>query len=147
MRVYSLWVYTAKCIVGVYCDWVCNASCGCTGIVGIYSDWVYNAKCIVGTTHMLMTKPIALWVHTASYIVGVSGNHDNSDTRVGLRNIGATILHCSPQKQCAMKFLPKIWACIALTTKFVPPMLTDDQKQNRVVVSQEFPDRANDDNF
>jgi len=69
VRVYSHWVYTAKCIVDVYCDWVYNASSGCTCIVGIYSDWVYNAKCIVGTTHMLKTKPVVLWVHNASYIV------------------------------------------------------------------------------
>ena len=81
--------------MGVYCDWVYNTSSGCTGIVGIYSDWVCNAKCIVGTTHMLKTKPVVLWVHNASYIVGVSGNHDNSDTRVGLRNIAAPFLHCS----------------------------------------------------
>jgi len=75
MGVYSHWVYTAKCIVGVY------------------SDWVYNAKCIVGTAHMLKTKPVVLWVNNWSYIVGVSGNHDNSDTRVGLRKIGASFLH------------------------------------------------------
>jgi hypothetical protein len=30
---------------------------------------------------------------------------------------------------------------------FVPRLLTDDQKQNRVDVSQELLDRANDDNF
>ena len=53
MGLYSHWVYTPKCIVGVYCDWVYNASSGCTGIVGVYSDWVYNAKCIVGTTHVV----------------------------------------------------------------------------------------------
>ena len=95
VRVYSHWAYTAKCIVVVYCDWACNASSGCTGIVNIYSDWVYNSKCIVGTEQMLKTKPVALWVHNASYIVGVSGNHDNSDTRVGLRKIGARFLQCS----------------------------------------------------
>ena len=45
-----------------------------------------------------------------------------------------------------MKFLPKIWACIA--AKFVPRLLTDDHKQNRVDVSQELLDRANgEDNF
>jgi len=93
--VYSHWVYTTKCIAGVYCDWVYNASSECTRIVGVYSDWVYNAKRIVGTAHMLKTKPVVLWVHNASFIVGVSGNYDNSDTRVGLRNIGASFLHCS----------------------------------------------------
>ena len=31
----------------------------------------------------------------ACCIVGVSGNHDNSDTRVGLRNIAAPFLHYS----------------------------------------------------
>jgi hypothetical protein len=93
--VYIHLVYTAKCIVGVYCDWVYNAPSGCTRIVGVYSDWVYNAKFIVGTAHMIKTKPVALWVHNASYIVGVSGNHDNSDTRVGLRKIGARFLQCS----------------------------------------------------
>jgi len=74
VRVYSHWVYTAKCIVGVYRDWVYNASSGCTGIVGIYSDWVYNAKCVVGTRHVLISKPVVLWVHNASYtdyLVGV----------------------------------------------------------------------------
>ena len=40
--------------------------------MGVYSDWVYNAKCILGTAHMLKTKPVALWEHNASYIVGVS---------------------------------------------------------------------------
>jgi hypothetical protein len=94
----------ANCIVGVYCNWVYNASSGCTGIVGIYSDWVYNAKCIVGTTHMLKTKPVVLRVHNASYVVGVSGNHDNSDTRVGLRNIATTFLHCSPGKDADHRF-------------------------------------------
>ena len=64
--------------------WVYNASSGYTGIVVVYSDWVYNAKCIVGTSHVLKMKPVALWVHNASYIVDVSSNHDNSDTRVGL---------------------------------------------------------------
>ena len=34
-----------------------------------------------------------------------------------------------------------------IAAKFVPRMLTDDQKQNRVDVSQELLDRANDDNF
>jgi len=77
VRVYSHWVNTAKCIVGVYRDWVYNASSGCTGIVGIYSDWMYNAN----------WQPVVLWVHNASYIAGVSGNRDNSDTGVGLRNI------------------------------------------------------------
>jgi hypothetical protein len=67
----------------------------CTHIVGIYSDWLYNAKCIVGTAQILKTKPVVLWVNNASFIVGVSGNHDNSDTRVGSRNIGASFLHCS----------------------------------------------------
>ena len=43
---------------------------------------------------MLKTKPVVLWVHNASYIVVVSGNH-NSDTRVGSRKIGASFLHCS----------------------------------------------------
>jgi len=32
----------------------------------------------------------------AECIVGVSGNHDNSDTRVGERKIGALFLQCSP---------------------------------------------------
>jgi len=82
VRVYSQWVYTAKCIVDAYCDWVYNDSSGCTGIVGIYSDWVYNAN----------WKPVELWVHNASYIVGVSGNRDNSDTRVGLQN---SVVHFS----------------------------------------------------
>jgi hypothetical protein len=90
VRVYSHWVFTAKCIVGVYRYWVYNAFSGCTGIVGIYSDWVYNAKCVVGTRHMVISKPVVLWVHNALYIVGDSGNHDNSDTRVGLRNIVAS---------------------------------------------------------
>jgi len=67
----------SKCIVGVYGDWVYNSSSGYTGIVGIYSDWMYNAN----------WKPVVLWVHNALYIAGVSGNQDNSDTRVGLRNI------------------------------------------------------------
>jgi len=31
----------------------------------------------------------------ASYIVGVSGNHDNSDTRVGLRKIVVSFLQCN----------------------------------------------------
>jgi hypothetical protein len=86
VRVYSHCVYTAKCIVGVYCDWVYNASSGCICIVGIYSDRVYNAKCVVGTRRILNSKPVELWVHNASYILGVSGNYDNSDTRVGLQN-------------------------------------------------------------
>jgi hypothetical protein len=39
---------------------------------GIYSDWVYNAKCIVGTTHMLMTKPVVFTdsMSTKLYIEG-----------------------------------------------------------------------------
>jgi hypothetical protein len=37
---------------------------------------------------------VELWVHNTSYIVGVSGN-DNSDTRVGLRKNGVSILHYS----------------------------------------------------
>jgi len=53
----------------------------------------YIMRNAVGTAHMLKTKPVVLWVHNASYIVDVSGNHDNSDTRVGSRKIGATILH------------------------------------------------------
>ena len=72
-----------------------NASSGCTGIMGIYSDWVCNANCIVGMGHTLRTKPAALWVRNASYILGGSGNHDNSDTRVGSRKIGVSILQCS----------------------------------------------------
>ena len=55
-----------------------NADC----IVVVYCDWVYNAN----------WKPVELWVHNASFIVGVSGNHDNSDTRVGLRN---SVVHFS----------------------------------------------------
>ena len=99
----------ADCIVGVYCDWTYNASSGCTRIVGVYSDWVYNAKCnvgvcsdwvyntkyIVGTAHNLKTKPVALWVNNANCIVGVSGNHDNSDTRAGELKIGAPFLQYS----------------------------------------------------
>jgi len=100
--VYCDWVYTTKCIVGVYCDWVYNASSGCTGIVGIYSDWVYNAKCTVGTTHMLKTKPFVLWVHNTSYIVGVSGNY-NSDTRVGLRNI--VTIFCTVAISCVRQLI------------------------------------------
>ena len=65
-------MYTADCIVGAYCDWVYNASSGYTRIVGVYSDWVYNAKCIVGTAQLLKTKPVVLWVHNTSYIVGVT---------------------------------------------------------------------------
>jgi transposase len=34
-----------------------------------------------------------------------------------------------------------------IAAKFVPRLLTDDQKQNRVDVSKELLDRANDDNF
>jgi len=34
-----------------------------------------------------------------------------------------------------------------IAAKFVPRLLNDDQKQNRVDVSQELLDRANDDNF
>jgi hypothetical protein len=69
----------ADCIVGVYWDWwVYNAKC----IVGIYSDWVYNAKCIVGTEHRLKTMLGTLWVNNRKCIVGVSGNHNNSVTRV-----------------------------------------------------------------
>jgi len=34
-----------------------------------------------------------------------------------------------------------------IAAKFVPRLLMDDQKQNRVDVSQELLDRANDDNF
>ena len=34
-----------------------------------------------------------------------------------------------------------------IAAKFVPRLLTDDQKQNRVDVSQELLDRANGDNF
>jgi len=44
---------------------------------------------------MLKMKPVVLLVHNVSYIVGVSGNQDNSDTRVGLRNIAAPFLHYS----------------------------------------------------
>jgi len=55
--------------------------------------WVYNANCIVGTAHMLMTKPIALWL----CIVAVSGNHDYSDSRVGERKIAALFLQCNPK--------------------------------------------------
>ena len=67
---------------------------------GALALWVYIRigyimRNAVGTAHMLKTKPVVLWVHYASYIVGVSGNHDNSDTHVGSRKIGATILHCS----------------------------------------------------
>ena len=64
--------------------------------MGVYSHWVYTAKCIVGTAHMLKTKPVALWVHNASYIVGVNGNDDNSDIRVSPRKIGASFPQCSP---------------------------------------------------
>ena len=80
--------------MGVYCDWVYNASSGCTCIVDVSSDWMYNAKCIGGTAHMLKTKSVTLWVHNESYVVGVSGNY-NSDTRVGLRKSGANFLQCS----------------------------------------------------
>ena len=69
----------------------------------IYSDWVINAKCIVGTVHMLKTKPVVLWVHNASFIVGVSGNHDNSDTRVGLRKIVPIFLYCSHKGELLFK--------------------------------------------
>jgi hypothetical protein len=34
-----------------------------------------------------------------------------------------------------------------IAAKFVPRLLTDDQKQNRVDVSKELLDQANDDNF
>ena len=56
--------------MGVYCDWVCNASLGCTCVVGIYSDWLYNAKCSGNGTHV-EDKDGMLCVHNASYIVGV----------------------------------------------------------------------------
>ena len=46
----------------------------------------------MGTAHLWKTKPVVLWVYNASFIVGVSGNHDNSDTRVDSRKIGATFL-------------------------------------------------------
>jgi len=51
---------------------------------------------MVGTAHMLKTKPIALWVINALFIVAVSGNHDYSDSRVGERKIAALILQCNP---------------------------------------------------
>jgi hypothetical protein len=79
VRVYSHWVNTAKCIVCEYRDWVYKVSSGCTSIVGIYSDLLYNAN----------WKPVILWVHNAPNFVGVSLNQNNSDTRVGLRNIVA----------------------------------------------------------
>jgi len=64
----------------------------CTALHTSGNDVQDKADCIVGV--YCDTKPVVLWVHNASYIVGVSGNH-NSDTRVGLRNIAAPFLHCS----------------------------------------------------
>ena len=95
MRLYSHWVYIAKCIVGVYCDWVYNASSGSTGIVGIYSDWVYNAKCIVGTTHMLKTNPVVLW---GTYCVIHCGSFRKPRQQ---RHLRRSAKHCSPFLHCS----------------------------------------------
>jgi hypothetical protein len=71
----ELWVYNAKCIVGVYCDRVCNMR---------IALWVYIAiGCVIRK---------AMWDGTH---VGVSGNDDNSDTRVGERKIGALFQQCN----------------------------------------------------
>ena len=94
VRVYSHWVYTAKCFVGVYCDWVYKLLPGAPA----YSDWVCNAKCIVGTTHV---------EDDACCIVGLSGNHDNSDTRVGLQNIAAPFLHMCTLCKNSVRCLPE----------------------------------------
>jgi len=37
---------------------------------------------------------VELWVHNTSYIVVVSGKNDYSDTRIGLRKNGVSIVHC-----------------------------------------------------
>jgi hypothetical protein len=38
---------------------------------------------------------MALWVINALCIVGVSGNHDYSDSRIGERKIAALFLQCN----------------------------------------------------
>ena len=53
----------------------------------------------------------------------------------------------SISKTVCHEILTKNLGMHRIAAKFVPRLLTDDQKQNRGDVSQELLDRANDDNF
>jgi histone-lysine N-methyltransferase SETMAR len=53
----------------------------------------------------------------------------------------------SISKTVCHEILPKNLGMHRIAAKFLPRLLTDDQKRNRVDVSQELLDRANNDNF
>jgi len=79
--------------------------------VRVYSDWVSNAKCIVGTAHMLKTKPGVLWVHNASYIVGASGNHTTATLALvceTLQPVFCTVAHKTKQPTKTSRYLKQL---------------------------------------
>ena len=58
----TLWVYIAIGCVMLHSDALA---------LWVYIRIGYIMRNAVGTAHMLKTKPVVLWVHNASYIVGV----------------------------------------------------------------------------
>jgi len=65
-----------------------------------------------------------------------------SNRRLTVREVAEQV---SISKTVCHEILTENSSMHLIATKFVPRLLTDDQKQNRVDVSQELLDRANDD--
>ena len=67
-----------------------------------------------------------------------------SNRRLTVREVAEEV---SISKTVCHEILTENLGMHRIAAKFVPRLLTDDQKQNRVDVSQELLDRANGDNF
>jgi len=67
-----------------------------------------------------------------------------SNRRLTVREVAEEV---SISKTVCHEILTENLGMHRIKAKFVPRLLTDDQKQNRVDASQELLDRANDDNF